>query len=610
MANAGTISPATEAGIDPITFQVLSNALSSLVDEMAAVVQNCAFSIVVSEGRDYSGSICNADGDLIATGSTDQPAHIGTIPYMVKGLLEWIGMPKEEYFRPGDIVVTNDAYIGGTHNNDVRVVMPVFVNGRIVAFVQASEHWTDAGGHIPGTFDPNARSSHGEGFIIPPIHLVRAGELDRDFLRVILRNVRTPEIAYGDLMAQIGAVRLGSQRFVELVDEHGLDLVEREMSALVRHAEVLLRDEFRKLPDGIYEFTALIDRDPGADSDDPVRIHMALTIDGDRASYDFSRSSREAKGAINGTRAATASAAMIATKAIFPWVPLNQGVLTAIDLVLPEGLVCSARYPAPISGMAASIFPAVSDCVLGTYIQVIPERCMAGPTGLVNTVSGGYDPRPGREHEFVTYVWLEGGWGGRPAKKDNNTAMSLFATAARNVPVEQMERLFPLRFDTYRIEPDSFGAGLHRGAPGVTKIWRYTHGDAVFTSLGDGERFGPWGYAGGKSAPGVRIVYAPGTDEEWNLGVFCTGAEIRRDRPILFFHSGGGGWGDPLDRPPEWVLDDIEDEILTPDFAAKEFGVVVVPGDRPWQWHVDEGATDDLRTEMRARASQVADGGS
>ncbi len=596
------LNPASEAGIDPITFQVLSNAFASLVDEMAAVVQNCAFSIVVSEGRDYSGSICNANGDLIATGSTDQPAHIGTIPYMLKGILEWIGKPKEEYFRPGDIVVTNDAYVGGTHNNDIRVVMPVFVGERIVAFVQASEHWTDAGGHVPGTFDPNARSSHGEGFIIPPIHLVREGVLDWDLVRVILRNVRTPEIAYGDLMAQIGAVRLGAQRFLELVDEYGLDLVEREMAALIRYAEVLVRGEFRKLPDGEYEFTALIDRDPGSESDDPVRVHMVLRIAGDRASYDFSQSSGEAKGAINGARAATASAAMIATKAIFPWVPLNQGLLDALDLVLPEGLVCSARYPAPISGMAATIFPAVSDCVLGTFIQIVPERCMAGPTGLVNTVSGGYDPRPGYEREFVTYIWLEGGWGGRPARKDNYTAMSLFATAARNVPIEQMERLFPLRFDAYRIEPDSFGAGLHRGAPGVTKIWRYTHGDAVFTSLGDGERFGPWGYAGGKAAPGVRIVYAPGTDEERNLGVFCTGARIRRDRPLYFFHSGGGGFGDPLERPPEWVLEDVEDEILSAEAAAREFGVVVLQGDKPWHWRVDEAATAALREQLRARS--------
>ena len=154
----------------------------------------------------------------MSSGSTDLPAHLGTIPYTVKGMLEWIGMPAEEYFEPGDLVVINDAYIGGTHNNDVRVVMPVFHEGEIIAFVQNSAHWTDIGGGVPGTFDPNARSSHGEGLIIPPIKLARRGELDRDLIRVLLRNVRMPEMAYGDLLAQVGASRLGARRLLELVE--------------------------------------------------------------------------------------------------------------------------------------------------------------------------------------------------------------------------------------------------------------------------------------------------------------------------------------------------------------------------------------------------------
>ncbi len=585
------------AGIDPVTFQVLANAFGSVVDEMAALVQNCAFSLVVSDGRDYSGTICTAAGDLVASGSTDLPAHLGTIPFTVKGMLDWIETPKEEYFSPGDIVIVNDAYIGGTHNNDVRLVMPVFAGDRIIAFVQNSAHWTDIGGHVPGTFDPNARSSQGEGLIIPPNRLVRAGALDRDLVRLILRNIRTPEVAYGDLMSQVGAVRLGAERLGELVEQYGLDLVEREMEALIAYSERLLREELARLPNGSYEYTAWIDRDPGADTDDPVKVHMALAIEGDRVAYDFSASSPEARSAINGTRSATVSAAIVTTKAIFPWIPMNQGVFRAIDFVLPEGLVCSARYPAPISGMAATIFPAVQDCVLGTFIQIVPERCMAGPTGLVNTVSGGYDSRPGFEREFVTYIWLEGGWGGRPGKRDNHTNMCLFATSATNQPIEQQERLFPLRFDAYRLEQDSFGAGLHRGAPGVTRVWRFTHGGATFSSLGDGERFGPWGYAGGKDAGGGRIVYAPGGPDEQNLGMFCTGAAIASDRPIHFFHPGGGGWGDPLERPAEWVLEDVEDELLSIEAAAREFGVVVARDAKPWRYTLDLEATRRMRSE-------------
>ena len=202
-------------------------------------------------------------------------------------------------------------------------------------------------------------------------------------------------------------------------------------------------------------------------------------------------------------------------------VPMNQGVFRAIDFVLPEGLSQRALSGADQRDGGA-IFPAVTDCVLGTFIQLVPERCMTGPTGLVNIVSGGRDPRPGFEREFVTYIWLEGGWGGRPAKRDNHTSMCLFATSATNQPIEQHERLFPLRFDAYRLEPDSFGAGRHRGAPGHPDLALHPR-RRVFSSLGDGERFGPWGFAGGKDAPGSRIVYAPGTAEERNLGMFCTG---------------------------------------------------------------------------------------
>jgi N-methylhydantoinase B len=594
-----TLEASRTLGIDPITFQVLNNAFSSIVDEMGALIQNCAFSIVVADGRDYSGTICNANGDLIASGSTDLPAHLGTIPFTVKGTLAWVERPKEEYFRPDDIVVINDAYIGGTHNNDVRLIMPVFAEGRIVAFVQNSAHWPDIGGHVPGTFDPNARSSHGEGLIIPPIHLVREGELDRDLVRVILRNVRTPEVAYGDLMAQIGAVRLGTRRLQELIEQYGLDLVEREMDALIAYSESLLREEFRKLPDGDYEFTAWLDKDPAADDDEPVKVHMTLAIDGDRARYDFSQSAPEAKGAINGPLSATVSAAVVATKGVFPWIPMNQGVFEAIDFVVPEGLVVNAQYPAPICGMAAAIFPAVTDCVLGTFIQLVPERCMAGPAGIANTVAGGYDPRPGYEREFVVYIWLEGGWGGRPAKRDNHVSMCIYATSATNQPMEQQERLAPMLFDAYRLERDSSGAGLHRGAPGVTKIWRYTHGDVVFSSLGDGERFAPWGFAGGHEGTGQRLVYAPGTDEEVDVGMFCTGMTVKRGRQMLFFNSGGGGWGDPLERPAEWVLDDVNTDLLSPERAASDYGVVVRAADVPWRFVVDEDATAELRRSRR-----------
>jgi N-methylhydantoinase B len=283
---------------------------------------------------------------------------------------------------------------------------------------------------------------------------------------------------------------------------------------------------------------------------------------------------------------------------------MNQGLFNAIELIAPTGSICNAKYPAPVSGAAASVYPAVADCIFGCYLQLLPERSMAGMTGLVNIVLGGFDPRPGHNKEFVAYIWLEGGWGGRPGKRDNHTAMNMFASSANNVPIEQMERLFPLMFDCYKLETDSCGAGYHRGGPGVTKAWRFTHGPAVLSSLGDGGRFGPWGYAGGRDALPNSIRYAPGTSEERDLGMFATGERIEQGRLVSFLNSGGGGWGDPVSRPAEWVLADVADELVSPAAAARDYGVVVRPADSVVGWEIDPEETELLRASRRV---EVAD---
>jgi N-methylhydantoinase B len=584
---------------DPVLFQVLHNAFSSIVDEMGALLQKVAFSLVVSEGRDYSGTICTAAGDLVASGSTDLPAHLGTIPFTVKGTLAWVGPDPQSFFHPGDVVLVNDPYIGGTHHNDVRAIMPVYFQHGLVAFVQCSAHWTDIGGPVPGTFDPNARSSYGEGLAITPIHIVRQGVLDREVSDLILRNVRMAEVAYGDLLAQIGAVRLGERRLQELARRYGDALVADVMEEVIEYAEDVLRAEFRELPNGSWPVEALIDRDPGADSDEPLAVRMSLTIEGDRATMDFSGSSGLAVGAMNSSRAVCISSAVVTLKMVFPHVLMNEGVFRAVDFVVPEGLLVSAPFPAPTSGMAAGVYPAVADCVLKAFIQVAPEKCMAGPTGLLNIVIAGYDPRPGYGRDFVAYLWLEGGWGGGAARRDNHTAMTTFATTATNQPVELQERLFPIRYECYRLEQDTAGPGRSRGGLGVRRRWLLTHGPGVLSDLGDGERFGPWGWAGGKDAQPNRFVYAPGTLEESNIGMFRTGLPIGPGRVLDCFQPGGGGYGDPYERDPGWVLDDVVDGYVSAQGAERDYGVVLRFGPVDGNITVDEEATQRYRNEGR-----------
>jgi N-methylhydantoinase B len=585
---------------DPVLFQVLNSAFSSITDEMGALVRRAAFSLVVSEGGDYSGTISNSRGDLVASGVTDLAAHLGTIPFTVKGTLDWIRVPAAEYFRPGDVVLINDPYIGGTHHNDMRAIMPVFFGEQLVAFIQNSMHWTDIGGHVPGTFDPNARSSYGEGLAVPPVHIVREGVFQSEMADIILRNIRLAEQARGDLLTMIGAVRLGERRLQELAAKYSPETIAGAMDELIDYSEDLLREEFRKLPDGGLDVEALMDRDPGSDAPDPIAARMTLTIDGDHATMDFSRSSGPAKGAMNSSRAVTISSVVVHMKMIFPHIPMNQGVFRAIDFVLPEGTLLSAIFPAPVSGCAAGVYPAVGDLILKAFIQLIPERCMAGPTGLLNIVMGGEDGRPGHEGEdFVMYLWLEGGWGGRPARKDNGVAMTTFATTATNQPVELQERLYPVRFDCYRIEQDSAGAGWHRGGPGVTRRWSFPYGDVLLSDLGDGEQFGPWGYAGGRDARPNRFVYAAGTEDELDVGMFRTNMRVRRGRMLDCFQPGGGGYGDPYTRDVDYVLEDVIDGYVSVDGAARDYGVVVAGDPASGPLRVDEAATADLRGAPR-----------
>jgi N-methylhydantoinase B len=221
---------------------------------------------------------------------------------------------------------------------------------------------------------------------------------------------------------------------------------------------------------------------------------------------------------------------------------------------------------------------------------------MAGMCGLCNIVFGGHDPRPGRGSDYVCYVWLEGGWGARVATRDGHTAMTLFGSSATNQPMEMQERVFPMRFVTYRYEPDSAGAGMHRGGFGVTKEWLVTHGDAVLSDIGDRETRGSWGWDGGHDSPPNSFTYAAGTPEEERVGMFRTGMSVRQGRHLRYHHAGGGGFGRPADRDPEWVLEDVRDELVSPQAARDVYRVAVVEDDsHPYRFVLDERKTQALR---------------
>jgi N-methylhydantoinase B len=459
---------------------------------------------------------------------------------------------------------------------------------------------------VPGSFNTNARDSYGEGVVVPPTKIVEDGVLRRDVVRLLMRNLRDAPTAYGDLMAQIGGCRIGEARLQELMQKYGKDTIVAQMDALMDYSERHLREEFANVPDGTYSWTAYIDGDPGTSVDEPLPVHLDMTIAGNRATYDFSKSAEQAKGAINATIASSVTAAWVATKLIFPHVPLNQGIYRAIDFILPTRSVLTAEYPAPVSGMASTVFPAVTDCVLACFMQVVPERCMAGPTGHTNSVIGGWDPRPGRERPFVVYLWQEGGWGARVAHKDNHTTMASYAAGAKNQPIELVELYFPLLFERYEYRQDSAGAGYHRGGFGVSKGWSLTDGEALLSVLGDGEDFAPWGWAGGKDGANCIYLMDPDTEQEGRISLFTAGRQIEAGQTMRIHREGGGGYGDPLSRPIEWVLADVADELVTVEAAQRDYGVVITSVDPVTRdCVVDEASTGRLRAGAVPPDTQV-----
>jgi N-methylhydantoinase B len=588
-------------GLDPITFEVIRNGLSSVVDEMAVMVEKVAFSTVVSEGRDFSGAICASNGDLVAQGDQDIPLIGGTVPYRIKAML---GLVPEEEIGEGDVFLLNDPFLGGTHAQDVSAIMPVFCEGERIGFVQTAAHYPDIGGAAAGSFNPAAASSYAEALLIPPIHIVRGGKLDHAVEALILRNVRVPEVIRGDLRGTIEACRAGHERLQALVAKYGKETITRMMVAVVEYSERLLRNEIRALPDGSYAWTDYIDRDPIGDSDVPLPVKLRMTISGDRLKYDFSGTAPQARGPVNIPVSALYASCMTATKHIFNSVPLTQGLLNAIDFAVPPRTVVSAEHPAPVSGGAAAAAEKIVSCVHGCFIQVVPKRAMACPTNLTNMCIDGFDGRPMRNRDYVMYLWMAGGWGARPAKKDNGTFLMPLAAGTRTQPAETLERLYPILIEGYGLKEDSEGAGRHRGGFGLFWRFRLTHQGASIAVQGDRERVPGWGFDGGLAPAGNRLIYAPGTPEEEDVGIMRGGVSVEPGRVLDYSQGGGGGWGDPHERPVDWVVEDVLNGLVSPERARDVYGVeMLITDEDTLAYRVDEAETRRLRGAEGSQAS-------
>lgn len=582
--------------VDPVLSEILAGACRALVEEADDLLERASMGMVIRESRDYCSVVCDRHGNVVATGSKDLPAFVGTIQFTMQAVIAAIGVAR---FRPGDIYIVNDPWTAGTHFNDMRLVAPVFSGERLIGYVGSCGHVTDIGGINPGSFAIRVPTHHAEGLRVPPVLFYRDGQVNEDVAKLILGNIRVPELTEGDLHAMTAAIHRASERLLELAATYGPDLLDAWMQSYLDYGEEKLREKVAALADGCYEWTDWIDENPA--SGEPVQIKLAIRVAGDQLSFDFTGSDPQTKSAVNSPFPATAAIVYTVTASLFPEVPMSHGLMRAISIVAPAGTVVHASYPTAVSAMATTTFDVLVACIVGAFSQVIPERTIAASYNLQTFVTSGVDPKTGGE--FITYAWGPGGWGASQ-HADGRTAMSIYTTTTTVTPCEAEERRIPFVIEELAIVPDSGGIGRRRGGNCVRRVVRFDY-VGLLTSLAGRGRFPIWGLFGGGAGQAQTAVLST-RDGERELGLLAEGVKLAPGDRLIYTNGGGGGFGPALEREPARVLDDVLDGWITPEQARSAYGVVLreVPETSlTTSFEIDEEATARLRCADEGQSS-------
>src|SRR5665213_1280240 len=509
-----------------IELELFRHLLTSIAEEMGIVLRKTSYSANIKERRDYSCAVYDARGETVAMGD-HMPVHLGSMPLSVRAVRGAFEL------GPGDVALVNDAFRGGTHLPDITAVAPVCTRGKKASFYLANRaHHADVGGMSPGSM-PLAREIYQEGLRIPPVLLMKAGEIRRDVMQLILANVRTPEEREGDLLAQVMAARRGEERLREISRKYGLARVKRNAGELLNYTERLTRAMLRGIPDGEYRFEDFLDSD--GITDEPVRIAVSLRIRGDRAEVDFTGSSAQVAGSVNANYAIAVSAAMYCFRCLIETdVPYNAGLLRPIRVIAPDRSVVNAGLPAAMAAGNVETSQRITDTILGALAQALPGRIPAASSGTMNNLSfGGWDSL--RNLAFAYYETIAGGMGAS-SRGAGRSATHTHMTNSWNTPIEAFEHEYPVRVLAYHIRKGSGGEGRNRGGDGIVRELEFLE-DADVTILSDRRARGPWGLNGGESgAPGLNEVSGRKVAAKIRVAI-PRGGTLRIETP------GGGGWG-------------------------------------------------------------------
>lgn len=567
--------------METIVYEILRNSLYSIAREMKVAMMRTAASPIMHLGADASAAVFDAQMQLVAQGN-DIPTMLGSAVISTRRSVETIGRDR---LRPGDVIISNDVYLGGgNHQPDVQLTRPVFFGDEIVAFVMTRGHWSDIGGQTPGSYMLDTWDIFGEGVRIPPVRLFRNDEIVDDVKTLIVQNTRDPEGRLLDIQAQYAGTFVGDQRIRALCQKYGAQALADAMKRSLDHSEALMRAAIRDIPDGVYEAEDWVEGVYAKNwPADPVRIKVRVTVAGDEMHFDYAGSGAQGPGGINCPFAVTCNSTWFTVKAITDAsIPINQGCYRPIHITAPEGSIVNCRFPAPVVSGNTETSPRVIDLLLKALSAAVPDRVIGQSNcAACSGVFGGPDPDTERVRRtgkpIVSIVEPHGGGMGARATQDGVNGIRVYVGNAGSLPVEYIEQTMPLVVEAWALVTDSGGAGRYRGGLTARRSYRVEFDTASFTVAGERGEFAPEGYFGGRAgAPFVCTV----TDAEGQVrSVPPKGATevLRRGDRVSLNPSGSGGYGRPIERDRQAVIDDVLDGYVSRESAERDYGLKAFP---------------------------------
>lgn len=519
--------------MDPILLELYRHRFSGVAEEMGVTLQRTAYSPNIKERLDFSCAVFDSSGGMVAQ-AAHIPVHLGAMPRSLEAALDAI-----EVWRPGDTVILNDPYAGGTHLPDITMISPVFAADRLVFFAASRAHHADVGGMSPGSL-PLSGELYQEGVIIPPVKWRNEGRVAADLERLVLRNVRTPEERRGDLAAQQAAHSVAEARLAALIDRHGAAEVEAYAAYLPVWSERLLREHIRQWPDGVFRFEDTLEIASGEAPDgEEASIRVAAHIEGDGVTFDFGGTSPAVTGSLNAVLPVTEAACYYAVRCLAASsIPVNAGCFAPVQVAAPPGCLVHAGPPHAVSAGNVETSQRIVDAVFGALAQAMPDRVSAAGQGTMNNLTIGGSRADGSPYAYYETI---GGGMGASAGADGLSGVHVHMSNTLNTPVEALEMTFPFCIETYALRRGSGGAGERRGGDGLVRVYRLLR-PATVTVISERRETPPWGLRGGApGACGRNTLVRPGGEEETLPAKFSrrleAGDVLRIETP------GGGGWG-------------------------------------------------------------------